>query len=711
MTTICAANTPAVPRNESPILVYVRDRWVNEAGEQTDWAYTPELEVIRAEIVAGAGTLGSCELRRRYGYLKEPWDAGFDTRTAAWMDGYWVRLTVAQDGGEQEIFVGRIAAESRDIYGGDATNGSDQAVRSGEQTWVAYSPLLMLRKIHVSTSHWFVTRLDDNDEEETVEQHIDYLPGMNSRQTGDLVRGNRSEDESTEIESPTEGEERFRPSYLHGGTELWSRKEYLNYILNRFVNLYDENGNPTGPLWRLAGQTDILADITDTHDFGASTTVAAILDKLITPVHGLSFCVRSTDEGFEIFVFSLLGEDQEFGGAKLAKNPNTMVFNADQQVDMSVRVVWSSELSHSRIRLIGRRVVVCCTLEGANWFVMPDDEGKETLVPKWSSALETEYKLGAGSGAEDEAHDNVRSNSRYRPVFQQFAAPRLWDRNGGRAAPVVDANGDIKAWGQGEESDYISDYQIAERRTLARLPLREGIDYSTNPVTNNNPTGANPDFLLPAVWLLKEPTEEADGHFIPAEAMNISVYGLRYDWGVLLQSRPNHRIAKNHWDGSNADDHEPEFDYDDLVATIAIESEQRLQLEVTLPEGENDDGTVFVRYVPDAELWYIAPETVVGVDPSNGTLTRVGANGLVLRNDASRLALIMAGLIARYYDHRARATITVRRMAPWAGLLGQIVSTIEEGGDLSHIRAPITSVRWFVTETGVETMLRTGFAL
>ena len=147
------------------------------------------------------------------------------------------------------------------------------------------------------------------------------------------------------------------------------------------------------------------------------------------------------------------------------------------------------------------------------------------------------------------------------------------------------------------------------------------------------------------------------------------------------------------------------------MATIAFRTDKRLFVEAEIPGAAPSDG-VYEVAVPGAEYWFVAPDTAIGPDPSDPTaLETIGP--LELRNDADRLALVMAGTIARYYNTRCRAAITVQGCLPWTGLLGQILTVVEEGGAAHQIQAPITSAEWFWPDgpdQAPQTILRTGYA-
>jgi len=201
--------------------------------------------------------------------------------------------------------------------------------------------------------------------------------------------------------------------------------------------------------------------------------------------------------------------------------------------------------------------------------------------------------------------------------------------------------------------------------------------------------------------------------YTPAEKFGIGVQAMRNDWGVALASTPNHLLAKNRFTGANPTAQIPLYDYTRLIATIAFEADQRLRVEYTVPDASSAEipplgNGVKVIEEPDAEMWLLAGRTVVGVDETH-QLKVSPSTPQILRNDADRLALVMAGAIARYTVPRAKASITIKGILPWTSLLGQILTVIDEGGSLQQIQAPITSVSW---QNGPQpvTTIQTGFA-
>ena len=97
---------------------------------------------------------------------------------------------------------------------------------------------------------------------------------------------------------------------------------------------------------------------------------------------------------------------------------------------------------------------------------------------------------------------------------------------------------------------------------------------------------------------------------------------------------------------------------------MAFESDERIALEYTVG-GSAVDGIEEI-YVPDAEMWLAAPRTIVGMKPSGGSGTfSLTPNALtILRDDRPRLAMILAGAIARYAKSRCRAEVAAAGILP-----------------------------------------------
>jgi hypothetical protein len=680
------------PRAVTPAVIAVKQLWANQ------WLYNDTFELVRCGIAIGGHQPGSCEFQRRYGAnVKSPHQGAFEQRRPLDLKGWWVKVTLVGDQSDELVWIGRISTERREVF-------SSTPTQSGIQHWVAYEPLHGLQKIHVHESIWAVP-VGSGESPPVEQRRIGWIPDMNVRDTQRVLVGNRSGEKHKHPDAEDAGEPLVE-SYLYGGTETWSRLEYLEYILKRFA----DESIWGGPRWEIGGQTDILAGMTDAVKFDTTQTVGEILRTLISPRFGVDFKIvpitgLTPTPGFAVHIFALSGDEHSYGGFTLPRNPNKFTVKpAELKHAAQTHIVSTLDQQYDRINVVGARMVVCCSLRA--------DDG--SLVPKWTAALEAEYKAALGREDEDvDKHERARRNSRFAPVYGFFGAPTLWDMNDGAAVgPHIADDGSLTF-----VSSNPPDYQNLRRRTMTALPLREALDYSVWPARDKNPADFVPDLQKPMVFVFNGNADEDEpigpnqwGELAEAGLGDVSV--LNDDWGVALNVTPNYVLGLNHFDPDTDNaalvPGEVQYDYEMLVATIALETDQRLRLRHELISGTSEVGDEMTIEVPDAELWVLATGAVVGVDPATGQL-QVNTTPRVLRNDIARLSMIMAGAIARYNMQRARAEIRLKGYWPHAGLLSRILELIEENDDTEYVNAPVTSVEWI---GGAEpmTIFRAGMA-
>ncbi len=684
------------PKKAAP--VYVEVRWPL-GGWGDGWQIDVGLEMVAASRVAGGHDMSRAEFRHRYaGSLMQPWRGVFEN-WPAWprMYGTWVRVRIVDDQGLQTVFVGRISDEARDVHGSTAD------APSGNQFFVAYGPEDILRKIFISESYW---------NEGGLVKQLGWVPPMNRRDEHNTLVGNRT---AAKVDG----------THLYDDSDTWSHLDYVEYILARFVDESDAGG----PAWTVGGMADALAEMKEAIDFGTTATVAQILAKLIDPQRGVDYMITPTDDGFEVTIFTLLSKAWAgLGGGRVPPNPFMVHVAPSETIDVQpVDAVLSGQDRYGKIRVLGERIVVCgslCTQYAASAFDVSGIQwGEEvpvcTLEPHWSAnPLQWFYDAGTaelGDSAED--HDKARRNERYRPVYQLFAAPDgyTWP------APGLDKRGVVIPF-------IDQDAQSIVRQTLPWLPLREGVDYSDDPVTDEHPAWHEPDLLPPMVWIRREKEitadEESQGaewfperSWFPAESVGIGISILQHEWGVWLSSQPNHLVAANHFDPDGVFPSEivPLYDYDYMVATIAVRTDQRLHVEASVLGASASDGVLEIE-IPGAELWYLRPGTVVGQYLPTGELA-VSNRGGVIRNDREKLLTVLAGAQVRHMWDRARARITIAGLVPWQNLLGCIMVVKDNPDKHLDLEAPITAVEWIAPsdqdQEGADpgsTIIRTGYA-
>lgn len=696
------------PRESWYALLELKRNW------EDSWEYCPEAELVSGE--SHTGSLGGARVQFTIKYGPQVRLAGVDSDYVDVepydLRRWWVRVsllvasdTPGEDPVPQTIFVGRVESEVRQIGGAEVENDDGAAKSSGRQTWVALGPLRILQKIDISTTHGI------GDASTLVE--IGWLMGFNRPGVlAETLRGNRSVI-------------KYNGSFVFGDTEIWSHADMIEYLLRRKVQTEDGNGEPDGPIWTLGGDTQLVEELKMRVPLPRTVKAEQLLRRLIPTEFGLDFAIKPVEEesdgerqtlGFEVEVFAMIGGQVPIGYDQYSYRPNRNVVKLDvsSSPDLTCTVEETVGQLYDALRVEGDRIIVCLS---------SGDASGNTMDKIWSEALETAYRLGTGTPEDaPEAHDAARADDRFRNVYSAYAINRaLWDCQGGQANPKIELDGTITI-------SSATPWQTFERKTLKELPLLEGVRYHTDPPTHEYASESWPGWRPPLAVVY-----EADlGRYVPVDVLNmsdekfpgISVEGLGNDWGVRLRCSPNHVLARNHFmvpgkpaAPSATDPATAGVDWHRVAATFAIRSDHRLALGVTLPSQlSSGSGLTKVISKPEATFAWLAANTIVGVNESDGTLLYSPNEGQIVRDDRELVARTLAGATARFFRERVRATITQRYLVGWQALLGAVLCSVEilesQGGQTVKrhaINAPITSVYWdFVKRT---TRIGTGQAV
>jgi len=695
MSTVILGPGSSIPYGTFPTVVQTKHHWSDS------WTTQPGLVLERATHNAGGNDLDSATFVWRYGMVRVPEDADYDPtlRSPLAIAGYWIRVTQVISGTTNVIWLGRIYGEGRMITGVRAGNPT------GLQRWQAYGPQMILRKMMITQSVW----VKPSGAVITGNNVLDWSAPMNDRVGQQaLVIGNRSASQVTPQGSSQQ-------SYVFGGIATWSAQDFLNYILVWWLDFSTDS--PAGPKFVLGGQASLLANLQFAQEWPDVTTADHMLRTLINPRFGLDFSVEPSEDGsgFTINVFSLQASDVTAAGVTISANPNTVQVQAGQTpANLMTHVVTSDEHKVGLIRVLGKRIVVACTLEGPDCDILTSYGA--TIGPAWDSTEESDYDAGTGAAPSDtvglqlfpagsaERADLVRRSPRFRDVYQLWLMPQSIDLQGILAAIMVtNAAGDVSTGTTGSNEP---PRQMVFRKTLHWIPFRFDYDYSTWPPTqltlDTDPDYA-PQYLPPQVYL-------TDGEqWRLATMAGVHVQLPRHGLGVRMVSHPRHLLGLGEFPNDALTLHLPKWHGGSIVATLAFESDARIALEYNVSGAETVDGTEEI-YVSDAEMWVAAPSTIVGFQPSggSGTFTTTPNTGLtILRDDRPRLAMILAGAIARYAQSRCRAEVVASGILPWGTLGGYMLSTIESGDSLT-INAPITQIIWSNEADLPKTTIRAG---
>ena len=545
----------------------------------------------------------------------------------------------------------------------------------GVQQWVAYGPERILEKIDIAEAYSWVSG--------PVELYrLEWLPSFNFRRSSGQIVGNRSA-------SKVEG------SYVFWDTapELWSRYDIVEYLLRRFVE------EPDGPTWDISGAAAVLARLQAIYEpiilqEQGVANIERLLRNAIPTEWGFDWRVVPTETGFALEMVSLLTEavtfaDPELGDITFPAAPVLDPFDATITQRTRVRIEESRQQMYDAVMAVGERVRTCFT---------PDVQ----MTDGWPAALETAYKA---------ATMEERENDKFLPVYQRFVVPLNWDWNSQAALPLLDDDGLM--------TGYAAVYNNNVRDTLSELPLLVGWDYTADPAVQVVTEGAV-DYLKPQAYAYNDNTERLEAVDLLSAAApdergpSCDLYTLENELGVLLKADKNHRLARDRWGiGPDDDDFDPDvsgIDTTTLQVTLSAETDERLVLIQTLPEGQRSgDGLIKMISVPGAHFDWLAPDTILGVTADGADFVRAPAAGMIVRNDREQLARVVAGGVGRYLRERNRATIMQDEcMIAWVDWLGSALPITDALSGFATFKGIITSVMWNFIE--LTTTLRCGQA-
>jgi len=635
--------------------VRVSDTWAS------GWERADYIEPLTAEDVAGGAAHSKAELLFRYGRAIKREDASsFDQAEPEDLRGKFVAIDMlpsqgpaigqvgpSSGGKPVNLWVGILTEETFDIHGSE---GEPQ----GNQRFTAYGLEYLLDRVTIAGA--FVAGDDGAIE-------IDWSPVFNERfRHGVQEIGNRSS-------APVEGDDDQSAYVFSHDEEPWSNLDVAEYLIEWFMPR-------NGPVFKISGQTDTIEKAVERHDF-EGWSIKQALDVLIDRRLGVGWEVRANDEDetVEIHVFSVLDESVGFADVQIPANAEQVEFDFGDAQDIEAAVVTEEEHQrYDEILVQGARITSCFTV------------GVGQFKPGWGEAQEAAYKAAAGE--EDAAlNDSQRLTDTFWRVYRVLALTDDWDWksiDGHRVDVEVDEEGRIV-----EDSDVSAEPRIYKhgRALLRALPFEKpGGDERSEPEYR-------PPFVL---GLLPESPSDKDWWFYldapPADGQ-VAPHSLRMldrEFAFELHSHTNHTLALDAWkSGDNPASTlvEPQVAWEDLIATLNVELDARLQVKVELSEDdESGQGRRLVVRVPDAQLWYVVPKTVSEV--SKGALLK-HAGGAV-RDDSERLRRIAALAKAWFSRDRAAVTLVLKSRIHLGLKVGQLVTDASSGTQRRRIGTVIT---------------------
>jgi hypothetical protein len=653
-----------------PTSVYFKLNW----GD--DWIYAPNIQPLSASLAA-APAMGTATFKVRYG-------EGFWENYEQMTDGdelisfTYCYIQIRGRNGKDEfiLWTGVVPAEKFMLLGKTARSSSaDQIIQAYGLDWLLETRL---------NGGWVHS--------ENSAVLIDYLPTFNRRHEygGDIV-GNRSA-LAVELNG--------KISYVFANnTETpatWSVLDIVDYLLERYQ--FDN-----GPQFILSASdkvVDTLLMIENIYDFN-NVTLRQALNALFNRNRGFSWRYNVDVEGtVTLEPFTVIDENIAVGGGVTlpANNSKVSLELWEDKLKTTVEVTLDISSVFDEITVRGSKMKTCCTLYFSG----------NILQGAWTDAEETTYKNAAKdvagySGLSDtekaELNDRFRSAERFGRVFTTFRINPAWnwktlDGIWWRITnPKLNSAGDVVYNAQ-------ANYWNFDKRILNYLPFKVGFDYSgANPV-DKNPSGSEPEHRDMFVLCTK------DDKYYYAEKLephNAVTRPLQREMGFEVRFNPQYLAAENYWtDAEPAMYAEYVFiDYSEMLATVFLETDQFVKVTHTLGNYENK--RILTLDVPDAELWYVTPGTIIDVNAA-GSLVEYGGSNFI-RDDRPRLRDALAAAVAWYGRIRNKITIQMN-VVDAAVPIGTMLTNTDVSG-VGVAGSCVTAVEW--NFQNVKTTIMTDF--
>ena len=451
---------------------------------------------------------------------------------------------------------------------------------------------------------------------------------MNSRQ--DVIEGNKQTGAN-------------RVEVVPGAGENWNASTALYY----WQDLVEEQLGIALSISFPAGFISALANIEDVWDWEGKTFWQA-LGTIISTERGYICWLAGTTLMVSSTVETAIGSP-----VLVPANPTVVPFSATTQGNTVDPIVKHLETTHySKIRVRGGQVRCTFTMSTA----------KGTLDKSWKAADQTAMD-GAAAAA-------LRSRL-YADVYRAFKLPDAWDLldadSGGVMIPkATDAGGVDWATAQ---AIYHHDWLLDP---LVPMPAADG--------------GGTYDLEEIQAWV-KDDDNKYHRLAENSESVNTSISVQDGFAGVRLSPRDPVTFGDNHYTGAAT----PKWDWQELLITCSVASNDHLFIEVNSPHAEPGAlSRTKVIDLPSAQLWTIAAGTVI--DAYDTTKTEQAAD-LIMRDDSATLQAL-ADIAAAYYGTRRAAISGGYRNGRLFDRLGQLIGSVDFGGSRQNVGTVISSITY-----------------
>ena len=445
---------------------------------------------------------------------------------------------------------------------------------------------------------------------------------------------------------------------------LWNGRQIAEYLLAFF-------GSERATI-SLGGQSAMLENVQPIELDLTGLTVREALNQVVDRRRAAGWNIRiDTNGDLFVHVFSVLGSDLATDNITIPANDEQVPISTDIKEVRGFRLNRNVLTQYDAVEARGERLQVITTME--------HKATDSTLEPLWTNTEEDNYRA---------ASPEARQLDKYRHVFTSFYVPDNSLLLSGESNPTINDSGEI---------DETTEANVRQWGHIVLRQLPKAKDWSGS---------ADKEFREPFAvvkdgndkWRYCDRLSEIElnsAQFRPLDTV----------LGFELLTPINHQFALNHWDSSSDLDVAPALDWQNIKATVAVETDEVLRYRVAIAGGPGV-GRVLRFRVPGAQAWWIPAGTVTDVN-DDGTLATQGT-GQELRNDKDELKSFVA--LARAWYSPVRSTIDISYdLLETATAVGQYITQTLSGGGFNDdkLNSVVTEKQWDLLN--FTTRIRTSF--
>lgn len=651
--------------------VWLKKNWGN------NWIPRPDIEPITCSQTVNPN-VGKAEFVIRYGSgIFENAQALTSAENAQSFGDWYIQITAADDdaGSNAEAYwTGIIPAEQFNLL------GQAGGVKTADQKLVAYSlEFLLDRRM---SGAWV------REDAATAVKQIDRLPIFNRVGLDGEVIGNRSDNRHQFNNS---GGTAFSTYVFDASADrpVWSYAAIIEYIANHFGPDITRGG-PQFYFNTTTAISDALDQMVGVFDF-SQVTLRQALDILISRSRGFCwFTDTDTAGNVVIAIRSMLDEAVTIGDVTIPGHDvgDRVVLNLwtdPAHTDVVVTKDQGSTYSTITVRGSGFKAVGTFQRGGDG----PLDQGwtAAELILYKDAAKNTEGYDALSNAEKSALNDKYRSADKFDRVLTTLVLDSDfdWTIAGEILNPQYDpTTGKIKLDAGGALVQ--AEYWNSGHRFLSLIPFLGGVDYGDSPAVDNNPAGTVPEYRRPFCLV-----KGADGKYLyvdKAPHVTATVRPLTTEPGIEVKFKPAY-LFSNSWSAEPGlwDDDLAEYGYSngEALFTCMIQLDAEFKVQSSLNNNESDRELVID--IPDAEIWWVTPGTIVDVDDAGdpvefkGITTSAGVpsadpSANLVRDDSDKLQAVLAAAVAFYGRPRYKVQITNRVLIPLADL-GAMLDNID----------------------------------